>query len=451
MKTLPVAALRLVSTLALTAAACSAAANGGPVEIVPSLAGQGTIQPLEESQVRLVSERLNISIPDDGVWHARAEYQLDNPGPARTVLFGVPTPWGAFGFLGIPPAPSEAIVEGAKLVQIVFQGKRLACEPYLDDKAPAGRWPETIEVWCVTRLSVPAGRGLSLSLEYDGWARDIGRVHTSAGARRISYTLAPAGYWRGRIRSLSLEIDPGPLAGQVKVVWPPDVREENGKYRWEGTDLDLRMLGPVVLDHKTRFRGTGWNGGGWLRASANLTDKASSVLASSGKHDYLAARAIDGDRATAWCEGVKGAGLGESLEIAIDVPGASDRECRLLDFKLVPGLAADDTLFRANGRVIAGRLERCDDPTDGFEFDLSDARWDPKVWPGLRDDTSSARADQEITVPPGSLDGVPRCIRFVIRKVWPGIKYADTCVSELTPRVYCRPHAVGDDRKGKTP
>lgn len=445
------AALRLVSTLALIAVAGSAAANGGPVEIVPRLAGRGTIQPLEESQVQLVSERLSLSIPDAGIWHARAEYQLDNPGPARSLLFGVPAPWAAFEFDGAPPAPSEAIIEGAKLIQIVFQGSRVPCRPYLDAQAPAGRWPEKIETWCVARIAVPKGRGLTLSLEYDGWVRDIGRVDSPAGAGRISYTLAPAGYWRGRIRSLSLEFDPGPFAGQVKVVWPPYVREENGRYRWEGADLDLRKLGPVVLDVQNRRRSRKWSGGGWLRASANLTAKASSTLAPYGKHDYSAARAIDGDWATAWCEGVKGSGLGESLEIAIDVPGAGDRECRLLDFELVPGLSVDDTLFRANGRLMAGRLERCDDPKDGFDFDLSDSKWDPNVWAGLRDDTPAAFADQEITIPSGVLGGVPACVRLVIGKVKPGSKYADTCVSELTPRVYCKPRAATEDRKGRTP
>ena len=422
------------------------------MEIVPRLAGRGTIQPIEESQVQLVSERLSLSILNDGYWRARAEYQLDNQGPARSLLFGVPTPWAAFEFLVVdPPAPPESIVEGAKLVQIVFQGMRVPCKPYLDAKAPAGHWSEKIEAWCVAKLNVPAGRGLKLTLEIDGRPTDVGRVDTPGGASRISYTLAPAGYWRGRIRSLSLEIDPGPLAGQVKVIWPPDMREENGRYRWEGTDLDLRKLGSVVLDHKNHYRGPKWSGGGLLRASVNMIAKASSVLAPSGKHEYSAARAIDGDRATAWCEGVKGTGLGESLEIAIEVPGARELECRLLDVKLVPGLAADDTLFRANGRVSAGRLERCDDPRDGFDFDLSDAKWDRNVWPGLRDDTPAAFADQEVTIPSGVLDGVPACIRLVLGRVEPGSKYPDTCVSELTPRVFCRPHAVGDDRKGKTP
>ncbi len=194
MKRHPVATLPMVAALALAAVAGTAAANGGPVEIVPRLAGRGTIQPIEESQVQLVSERLSLSILNDGYWRARAEYQLDNPGPARLLLFGVPTPWAAFEFLVVdPPAPPESIVEGAKLVQIVFQGMRVPCKPYLDAKAPAGRWSEKIEAWCVAKLNVPAGRGLKLTLEIDGRPADVGRVHTSAGASRISYILAPAG------------------------------------------------------------------------------------------------------------------------------------------------------------------------------------------------------------------------------------------------------------------
>src|SRR5512139_2744441 len=65
-------------------------ANGGPVawnEPGPL----GGVQPIDEHDVRLVSEDLTLTVADSGQsYRAEAHYVLSNPGGARKIVFGVP-------------------------------------------------------------------------------------------------------------------------------------------------------------------------------------------------------------------------------------------------------------------------------------------------------------------------------------------------------------------------
>lgn len=69
---------------------------------------------------------------------------------------------------------------------------------------------------------------------------------------------------------------------------------------------------------------------------------ASSELKPQGGNDYGAANAFDGDRSTAWVEGVKGLGEGESLTVQF-VDAAY-----LEGVRLTPGYAKSQTLFSSN-------------------------------------------------------------------------------------------------------
>jgi len=422
--------------LLLSLSGGSVAANGGPVEYMPDpepdRGGRGGIQPLEETTVHLVAERLRLTTNDHrlGLWDVQAEYILDNPGPPKTVLFGVPTRWR------LETEGLEGIKMGAELIHVAIRGVQARCLPRPSANLGGGEFSQTPS-WCVAPLEVPAGRDISLTLEFQMYADEVGRRKVN----RLTYPLAPAGFWRGPAQQVQIEIDARKITKGVKLIWPPGAREvEGGLVRWTGTDVDLKKLEAVVVEaeHSQNRR---WAGGGWLRASVGLTAQASSTLAPEGRHDYSAAKAVDGNRATAWCEGAKGDGVGESLSVTIAAPVEAGRECRLLDVEIVPGFAANDSVYQANGRVLAGRLERCEDPSSGFAFKLAREAFDEGVWPGLRKDDEAVDGPQVITVPPGALGDDPGCIRLVLTSVRRGKRFADTCVSEFVPRLYCRTSA----------
>lgn len=422
--------LRVISLLAATLlAAPTPVADNFVPDVYPSLSGAGGIGPLQETRVRLVSERLRLVPAASGLWQARAEYVLANDGPAKQVLYGVPTNWRRFEFLGRPPRPPDEILEGAKAFHIDLAGKGYACEPVLARPAPPVGNKRAVEAWCMTHLEIPPGRS-TLTLEYTAYASEMGEPARAEPAHLLDYTLAPAGYWRGPVEDVVIEIDPRDVGGRVKVVWPPGASEEGGLIRWHATDVDLKKVGSVVLDYGMRQHPE-WAGGGWLRAPARLEATASSFLPRNGAFVYSAAKAVDGDAGTAWCEGAPGDGIGENLSVTVKAEVPPGAECRVLDVELAPGLAKNDAAYRANGRPSAGRLERCDVAAPPTAFSLiRDA--------SVGENTPAWAAKSVIAFGEGALRDGAACVRLVITDVWRGTKYRDTCVSEFVPRVYCR-------------
>jgi hypothetical protein len=143
---------------------------------------------------------------------------------------------------------------------------------------------------------------------------------------------------------------------------------------------------------------------------------ASSTLAS--KSDaYAAANASDHKDATAWCEGVKGLGVGEWLRYEFAAPIA----LQVLRFE--PFYAKDRRTLAANGRVKRLRVEM----EGGFrrEAAFDDARWCPSDEPGA--------CQLQYPAPYVFLKAPVRTswVKLTILEVWKPGKYEDTCISSL--------------------
>lgn len=120
------------------------------------------------------------------------------------------------------------------------------------------------------------------------------------------------------------------------------------------------------------------------------------------------ASAIDGDIGTAWVEGVDGPGIGESLTLTFDTTTT------LYDIILLPGYFASSELWEANNRV-------------------------KKVQITLSDGTSITREFEDIERPmyidtDRILGGFPQIewFRLTILEVYPGTRWDDTAISEIT-------------------
>jgi len=134
---------------------------------------------------------------------------------------------------------------------------------------------------------------------------------------------------------------------------------------------------------------------------------ASSYLADDPA-DCSPARAIDGDIGTAWVEGVEGDGVGESLTLELGIP------TEVWSVALLPGYCASPELWRANGRPREVRLVLSDGTC--LEWELEDDPYPKVIYLGL----------------PFAETHMVSWLRLTILSVYPGERWADTAVSELT-------------------
>ncbi|MCL2493363.1 MAG: substrate-binding domain-containing protein [Clostridiales bacterium] len=118
------------------------------------------------------------------------------------------------------------------------------------------------------------------------------------------------------------------LHGKLIVTYPLD--------QAYGTDVPPRSPVTAAFDLKT---------GDGIALPAFPDAAASSARASMGANSYDPARAIDGDTATAWCEGVPGPGTGEWIELQ-----AASKQ-RVDQISLINGYAKSNQAYADNNRV----------------------------------------------------------------------------------------------------
>ncbi|APE43032.1 hypothetical protein BOO69_06070 [Sulfitobacter alexandrii] len=131
---------------------------------------------------------------------------------------------------------------------------------------------------------------------------------------------------------------------------------------------------------------------------------ASSTLESQGRNSYVLTNMFDNDLATAWVEGVGGTGEGQRITVSFDRPTTVRR------LGVVTGYAKSQDIFLKNGRVRELYLEASNRAEGAI---------------ALRDDTTMQAFDTT------GLDAVS-WISLTIRATYPGSRYSDTAISELT-------------------
>ena len=132
--------------------------------------------------------------------------------------------------------------------------------------------------------------------------------------------------------------------------------------------------------------------------------RASSTLAPASGIRYDAPLVLDGDRRTAWNEGVEGPGVGETITVRL-------RERSWVATIVVRnGYQKSDTTFLSNMRAKSVRLTT----DDGSSFVIT-----------LQDD----QGEQAVALPEPVL---ARELVFEVREVYPGERYEDLAISEIS-------------------
>jgi hypothetical protein len=133
----------------------------------------------------------------------------------------------------------------------------------------------------------------------------------------------------------------------------------------------------------------------------------SSVLAPQGDNKYGPENFIDGEGGKAWCEGVTGYGIGESVTIRFK-PAV-----RVQEFTFLNGYPKTDDTFKNNSRVKQFRIQT----SDGFATAVT---------------VPDSKDGHTIKLP---RPAKPQWVRFTIAEVYPGARGSDTCISGILPNL----------------
>lgn len=144
---------------------------------------------------------------------------------------------------------------------------------------------------------------------------------------------------------------------------------------------------------------------------------------------HAAENLLDDDRATAWCEGANGKGVGEWITLSLPAP------VELRALSIVPYYAKD--FRRAIGNLRPSRI-LVEHDTGKFELTLEDFPALVERQSGERDERIRAEGAYSVNfgeedAPPPPLTGF---VRLTIRAAHPGGRAQDLCISSL--RVFAK-------------
>jgi hypothetical protein len=345
---------------------------------------RGDLAPVEPTAVRLLSERLQVRLEEDGRhYRVLAEYLLANPGPPVELPLTVPLRWfpdiSGDGLWDRVDSPAAAGYAGD--LQIGVPGRYVSCalgEPRRVRSRPVPPWerPEDfprVEARCLTRLLVPTGEAIPVTLGYAGELEFVdlrvpGSPFTAFDVRLLRHALSSAGGWAGGPGRLEVELAPGPWEGLVVPVSPASGwRTEPGRLslRAEGAALaglaavEVRVEVGRVLAARERVARRGPEAG-------RLEARASSAMPPRSGAHYDAESALDGDGETAWCAWRRREGSDPWIEVrAADLGAFLRGSCRLVGYVFTPGYVRSQGSFTRNERATAVRLAPCDRPDQG--------------------------------------------------------------------------------------
>ncbi|MCA9494019.1 MAG: hypothetical protein KC621_29025, partial [Myxococcales bacterium] len=402
------------------------------------------------STVRCVdTEQLSITVgPGLDDYRAVATYTLRNDGEAEVVRYAVPIiGTEASDPKRLPPEQRTHLKLGAVEVPCTVEDLDHSIEL---PKGPAREMASTsVGKVCRADLTIPGHSTSTLVLTVDGelvhesWSTSKD-VMPGVSDRELVWMFAPAGSWAGGSAKLTMDVDLGRFGTRATVNGPKGATLASGHVRLVAEAVDLKTLPPLDIalavedvDRQEQLVAIA-RGPMWRPASAT----ASSTLAGQGKVTYAADHLIDGDPKTAWCEGVDGDGVGQTLELRWKAPPEQlpvyfRPDSCVLAVGVLPGYASSRSAWTNNARAAELTLRPCEgegsvrlplkpsaDPLGAMELHT--------VGELIRDRTPEEQAVLGAVF--GSWLATPSkgaCLRIEVSQVLAGAKYQDLCLSEL--------------------
>jgi hypothetical protein len=243
----------------------------------------------------------------------------------------------------------------------------------------------------------------------------------------IEYSLFPGATWAGRIESFSFKADGlnwedlATATGDSNIslipseAFPP----EAVTLEWKNLEINLVNFEPLLEDIKNLWPNGNnqriafleyefaWPAGYDTRthhqASSTLIETTEDILR------FHAIKADDGDPSTCWCEGAEGDGVGESIEYSWE------KEQEITEVTVIPGYATSEESFHANARPAELELSFSHDsfsPNSEALIPLTD-----------NPEPQTFKID---------IGGPVQSVRITIKSVYPGEKWDDCCIAEIS-------------------
>ena len=155
-----------------------------------------------------------------------------------------------------------------------------------------------------------------------------------------------------------------------------------------------------------------------------FANNASSTLASQGNNNYSVSNIIDGDPRTAWVEGDSDYGIGEYFNIVLDVHNLTSVGATLI---ILNGLQKSVDLWRMNSRVKTFKIYCNNVPTCYLRLEDNMALQYFSIHESLKDSGVLSNLTEFMVT-----------LRFEIVDIYPGERWKDVCVSEISNSNACK-------------
>ena len=162
-------------------------------------------------------------------------------------------------------------------------------------------------------------------------------------------------------------------------------------------------------------------------------------------HNFSIDAIEGGSRENVWCEGVKGQGIGERINMSITLKAPFKEQADVICFPalmIVNGHAKNDTVWKNNSRVKTLRLYVGDEPwrdlrlKDTIKPQIFAFKGDERIYPVK----SGRKISNGDTDNGGPYSTYQTDFSFEIIEVYPGAKYNDTCITGIAFDVYLQAH-----------
>ncbi|MBK1791156.1 NADase-type glycan-binding domain-containing protein [Persicirhabdus sediminis] len=431
--------LALLAMIVPFAAVVDVQANGGGYHVGLDFSGQVTpFTPVGVEQVQILDETLSIVLKADYA-EVNVRYVMENVSEkSAKVKFGFPAEdvkssynW-IYSFESGQQTKLEPVTEVkyCRNYQVKLNGKELRStyihEPFNDAKKVAEH-PSMepflgIKGWLVSEMKVAKGAQVVLEISYlSEYDSDYSYVSEDARKEALSfkYRLSTGAVWHGPIKQgrVKLSLD-GVSPQEFKIVSPVNCFVRHGEtWVWEFESLEPTLANDIEIHVSEPYNAycVNLDANGYYRQyrekfykwTTTYKVQASSQLADANGYSYSAdnLHTNQGEKSFAWSEGVDGHGIGEVLDFTLN------KEIELDSVLVENGYTRSEELFLSNSRVkdvtfvVNGKEE--------FKRTLLDRRREQRI------DLSECKTKM-------------KTIQLRIDSVYPGSKYEDTCLSDVS-------------------
>ncbi|PWJ44198.1 NADase-type glycan-binding domain-containing protein [Sediminitomix flava] len=420
--------------------------NGGPIDGIFAQI-QGGIKMLNQSEIELTRENLNIKVYLN-YFDVEVIYYLKNHGQSNLVSYGFP--------VDLSPYQNENEEDYVEGFSFTFNDEKLS----YDNKLERGVQSEYVVAfggksytcselsrnWYLTELEFEANSEAVLKVNYTITANyenynGGGMTYFSYYSdRSFIYDVKPAGFWGdGIVDQLNITIDTWIDISEEEIVIRgfDNFQIQDGVYTKTISDFKPKAYEPLfiavdmssLLNYDEVKRS--------LPSSVVKNIRCSSQLVG----NYSPHNLIDDDKNTAWVEGVKGAGIGEWIEVEF-IDGVLIEAVTFLN-----GYTKSKGTYITNNKVKSYKIDVTIEQGDSViveefykenEIPLTDRSLRPMKY------RSNYYSMLDIILDNGewclSYPTLEECIaesgkikkiRFTITDVYKGTKYDDICISEM--------------------